>query len=453
MAEIAKHKQLLILDDDQFFCDAVSDGIAGPALSVITAHSLSQARHLCAKDRFDVVLLDNTLPDGSGLSLIPDVIRMNERAKIILITAFPNWNHAVSALKNGAYDYLSKPIELEELRVTIERALRSSELERIEQVHRYRNSRESAEAALIGDGPAFHEVMELIQKASATRASVLITGETGTGKNVVAKAIHYTGSSNSQPFINVNCAALPENLVEAELFGVEKGAYTGASSTRKGTVELADGGTLFLDEIGEMPVPLQAKLLSVLEDQKVKRVGGDIVRSVDVRVIAATNLALDRAIEEGRFRRDLYYRLGVIHVHLRPLRERRQDIPRLAEFFAHKFAPGRHFELPDSEVDSLMHYDWPGNVRELKNIIERCLILHEGATLRPSTLLTRSTKQASKTASIAPPATNTLLLEEVERRHILNTLEQFFNNYTRTAIALGVSLSTLKRKLKEYQYR
>jgi DNA-binding NtrC family response regulator len=384
--------------------------------------------------------------------LIPAVLRQNERAKIILITAFPSWDNAVAALKNGAYDYFSKPIELEELRVTIERALRSSELELIEQVHRYKSSRESAESALIGEGPAFQEVQELISKAAATRASVLITGDTGTGKNVVAKAIHYAGASNSQPFISINCAALPENLVEAELFGVEKGAFTGALATRKGTVELADGGTLFLDEIGEMPVPLQAKLLSVLEDQKVKRLGGDIVRSVDVRIIAATNLDTQRAIQEGRFRRDLYYRLGVIHIHLKPLKERPQDIPQLSGFFAHKFAPGRNPVFPDSELECLMRYDWPGNVRELKNVIERCLILQEGSTLHPSSLLTTPGSGTSE-GPASPRSRDTLLLEEVERRHILNTLEQFFNNYTRTAIALGVSLSTLKRKLKEYKYR
>jgi DNA-binding NtrC family response regulator len=453
MTETIKGQRLLILDDDQLFCDAIRDEIGNATLSVVTANTLSSANDLCDKYKFDVVLLDNSLPDGSGLSLIPKVLGLNERAKIILVTSFPSWDSAVAALKTGAYDYLSKPIELGELRVTIERALRSSELEQIEQVHRYRSSRESAEAALIGEGPAFLEVRDLIRKAAATRASVLITGDTGTGKNVVAKAIHYSGAFNSQPFISVNCAALPENLVEAELFGVEKGAFTGAIATRKGTFELADGGTLFLDEIGEMPVALQAKLLSVLEDQKVKRVGGDIVRSVDVRIIAATNLDPKRAIEEGQFRRDLYYRLGVIHIHLRPLRERRQDIPQLTRFFIQKFAPGRKSVLPDSEIEYLIQYDWPGNVRELKNVIERCLILQEGPTLHPSSLLAIPARRESEAAPARPQSQDALALDEVERRHILNTLEGCLNNYTRTAIALGVSLSTLKRKLKKYQYR
>ncbi|HEY6329601.1 MAG TPA: sigma-54 dependent transcriptional regulator [Blastocatellia bacterium] len=453
MAEVSKHQKLLMLDDDQFFCDVVRDGIGGEALSVVTAHTIAAARALCGIYKFDVVLLDNGLPDGSGLDLIPDVLRTNEHAKIILITAFPNWSNAVTALKNGAYDYLSKPIELEELRVTVDRALRSTQLEHIEQVHNYKSNRESAEAALIGEGPEFLEVRELIRKAAATRAPVMITGETGTGKNVIAKAIHYAGSSGSQPFISVNCAALPESLVESELFGVEKGAFTGAHATRKGTVELADGGALFLDEIGEMPVALQAKLLSVLEDQKVKRVGGDIVRSVDVRVITATNLDVERAIREGRFRSDLYYRLGVIHIHLRPLKERPQDIPQLSRFFARKFAPGRNIDIPDSEIDALMRYHWPGNVRELKNVIERSLILQEGSTLRSSTLLSTPAFRSAESAPSATQPNDPLSLDEVERRHILNTLEQFFNNYTRTAIALGVSLSTLKRKLKEYQYR
>jgi DNA-binding NtrC family response regulator len=399
-------------------------------------------------------LLDNGLPDGSGLSLMPDILRLNDRAKIILITAFPSWDDAVTALKSGGYDYLSKPVEIDELRVTVERverALRSSELEQLEQIQSYKSDRESEEAVLVGEGPMFAEVQGLIRKAAASNASVLITGDTGTGKNVVAKAIHYSGLSKAKPFISINCAALPENLIETELFGVEKGAFTGAVATRKGTFELADDGTLFLDEIGEMAHALQSKLLSVLEDRKVKRVGGEVVRSVNVRIIAATNLETEHAMQEGRFRRDLYYRLSAVHIHLKPLKERRQDIPLLCRFFAQKIAPGRDIFIPGSEIELLMEYDWPGNVRELKNVIERCLILQEGSTIYPSHLLTTSKMPASKT-SYAPSAfEDVLMLEEVERRHILKTLKQLSNNYTHTAKALGVSLSTLKRKLKEYE--
>lgn len=446
-----KSKKLLILDDDKLFCDAVRNEIGSECLHVLTAHSVVSARTLCNQHRFDVVLLDNGLPDGSGLSLMPDILRFNDRAKIILITAFPSWDDAVTALKSGGYDYLSKPIEIDELRLTVERALRSSELEQLEQIQSYKSDRESEEAVLIGEGPLFAEIQGLIRKAASSNASVLITGDTGTGKNVVAKAIHYSGSSKSKPFISINCAALPENLIEAELFGVEKGAFTGAVATRKGTFELADDGTLFLDEIGDMPHALQSKLLSVLEDRRVKRVGGEVVRSVNVRIIAATNLETEQAMQEGRFRRDLYYRLSVVHIHLKPLRERPQDIALLCRFFAQRIAPGRDVFIPGSEIELLMEYDWPGNVRELKNVIERCLILQEGATLYPSHLLTTSKLPTSKISYIPSVSEDILLLEEVERRHILKTLKQLFNNYTHTAKALGVSLSTLKRKLKEYE--
>jgi DNA-binding NtrC family response regulator len=446
-----KSKKLLILDDDKLFCDAVREEIGSECLQVTTAHSVGNARALCNQHRFDVVLLDNGLPDGSGLSLMPDILRFNDRAKIILITAFPSWDDAVTALKSGGYDYLSKPVEIDELRVTVERALRSSELEQLEQIQSYKSDRESEEAVLVGEGPMFSEVQELISKAAASNASVLITGDTGTGKNVVAKAIHYSGLSKSKPFISINCAALPENLIETELFGAEKGAFTGAVATRKGTFELADDGTLFLDEIGEMPHALQSKLLSVLEDRKVKRVGGEVVRSVNVRIIAATNLETEQAMQEGRFRRDLYYRLSVVHIHLKPLKERRQDIPLLCRFFVQKIAPGRDVFIPSSEIELLMEYDWPGNVRELKNVIERCLILQEGSTMYPSHLLTTSRVPVSKMCYTPSAFEDVLLLEEVERRHILKTLKQLSNNYTHTAKALGVSLSTLKRKLKEYE--
>ena len=444
-------KKILVVDDNQLFSEAIRDDFIAETRKVMLAHRLADARDLCSQNRFDVVLLDNHLPDGSGVSLVPDILRINDRAKIVFITAFPTWDSAVTALKKGAYDYLSKPIDMEELRVVVERALRASELEQLEQVQSYKSNREIEESVLIGAGAAISELKDLIHKAATTNASVLITGDTGTGKNVVAKAIHYAGVTKSCPFISLNCAALPENLIEAELFGVERGAYTGAVTTRKGTFELADGGTLFLDEIGEMPYALQAKLLSVLDDRKVKRVGGDVVRSVSVRILAATNIDAEQAIRENRFRRDLYYRLGVIHIHLVPLRERRQDIPILADYFIQKFAPGRDVRLPDSEVAPLTQYDWPGNVRELRNVIERSLILQEGQFLYPSKLLAQSAPPPARTPLMFPNDTeNLVLLEEVERQHILKTFSRLERNYTHTARELGISLSTLKRKIQAF---
>lgn len=453
-------RKLLIVDDDRLFCDLVKEDLSAPALEIVIANQVTEAVKAFRTRKFDVVLLDNNLPDGSGLDLIPDILRFNEQTKIILITAFPSYDNAVAALKNGVFDYLPKPLDIDELQLTVERALRTAVLEQVEQIERYKAGQESAANVLLGAGDEFEELQKLIDKAARSTAPVLITGDTGTGKNVVAGAIHYRADSSRKTFVSVNCAALPESLIEAELFGAEKGAYTGAVTTRKGIFEIADGGTLFLDEIGEMPFPLQAKLLSVLEDGTVRRIGGDATRSVNVRVIAATNAAIDEAISEKRFRSDLFYRLSVIRIHLRPLRARKQDIPALCQLFVSKFAPGRDVRLPDEELELIKKYDYPGNVRELRNIIERCLILQEGSTIYPSRLIFAA--NADFSASVADPISpadkddsnkSVLTLEEVERRHITETLQKFSNNYTQSAKVLNISLSTLKRKLREYGVR
>ncbi|MBX7169868.1 MAG: sigma-54 dependent transcriptional regulator [Pyrinomonadaceae bacterium] len=320
--------RLLFVDDDKLFGDSVKNDFDPKDIVITCVQSVTEAQKLCQKNAFDVILLDNNLPDGSGLELIPDILSLNDRAKIILITAFPSFDNAVKAIKNGVFDYLSKPIDLTELHLTIEKALRTSKLEAVEQVERYRSYQDSRQNPLIGfrQNPDF---LKVVERAAEAKASVLITGETGTGKNVIAKYIHYHALNQTNPFISLNCAALPETLIESELFGVEKGAFTGANQTRKGLFELADGGTLFLDEIGEMPPALQAKFLSALEDRQIRRVGGDKARSVNVRIIAATNAEPEKAIANKTFRSDLFYRLSLIRIHLPPLRERKEDIPEL----------------------------------------------------------------------------------------------------------------------------
>jgi len=278
---------------------------------------------------------------------------------------------------------------------------------------------------------------------------VLITGETGTGKNVIARSIHYEGAKRAAPFISVNCAALPETLIEAELFGAERGAYTGAVTARKGTFEIADGGTLLLDEIGELPVALQAKLLGVLEDAQIKRIGAERPRPINVRVLAATNADPVTAIEAGAFRRDLFYRLSVIQIHVPPLRERPTDVPLLCHHFFSQLRPGRRVELADGELQRLMAYGWPGNVRELRNVCERCVIVQDGDILRPSALL----GAAATTVAAGPVARMTSAastLSELEREHITRVVADHDFNQTRAAAVLGISLSTLRRKLREY---
>ena len=442
--------RILIIDDDKVFCKAISDYLTKETTEVFTAHSGEDALVICAQHKVDVVLLDQKLPDVEGVSLCPSILNHHDHTKIIFITAYPSFDNAVEAIKMGAYDYLSKPFELEELRLAIERALRTLELEGIEQLQSYKDDKESEETILVSGNGGFAETLRLVNVAASAEAPVLITGETGTGKSVVARSIHYKGLAHKKVFICINCAALPENLIEAELFGCEKGAFTGAVSARKGIFELAEGGTLFLDEIGAMPLHLQSKLLGVLEDKQIRRIGGESVKSVDVRIIAATNCDLEEAVVKGAFREDLYYRLSVIMIHVPPLRERKGDISELCDYFLHIMAPERHVALPDSEMAILMEYEWPGNVRELKNILERSLILHKGPDLRPSEFLNGVFRTSSDSSLPSPGGNGNASLAEVEKKHIRHVLNTCSGNYTQTARVLGIALSTLKRKVKLY---
>jgi DNA-binding NtrC family response regulator len=371
------------------------------------------------------------------------------------MTAYPNFDNALQAIKEGAHDYLSKPFEISELKLTIERVLRTQELEKVEQLQQYRELRECGEVSLVGDSAAFREVTALIELSASSDAPALITGETGTGKNVVAKAMHYRSSSPRKSFVSLNCAALPENLIEAELFGYEKGAFTGATTAKRGVFEMADGGTIFLDEIGELQPHLQSKLLSVLDEKTFKRLGSETTRSVNVRVIAATNIDLPKAIREKRFREDLYYRLSVIRIHVPPLRERKEDLPELCAHLIEKLNGGGFVTLPESEICSLMKYDWPGNVRELKNIIERALILRTGTTINPSRLIVKdpsgtvSSSEAQSKAKLLCEE-DLITLRDLEKKYISSALNKLARNYSKTARTLGISLSTLKRKIQEY---
>jgi DNA-binding NtrC family response regulator len=443
-------RRILVVDDDKIFCRAVADYLTNEATEVLTAHSGEDGLVICSQQKVDVVLLDQKLPDAGGVSLCPSILNHHDQTKIIFITAYPSFDNAVEAIKMGAYDYLSKPFELEALQLAIERALRTLELERIEQLQSYKDGKESDETVLVSGNGGFTEILRLVDLAAAADAPVLITGETGTGKSVVARSIHYKGLNHKKVFICLNCAALPENLIEAELFGCEKGAFTGAVTARKGIFELAEGGTLFLDEIGAMPLHLQSKLLGVLDDKKIRRIGGESMKSVDVRIIAATNTDLENSVEKGSFREDLYYRLSVIRIHIPPLRDRREDIPELCRYFIHTMAYGSHVNLPDSEMARLMEYEWPGNVRELKNVLERSFILRKGSDLRPSKFLNGVFKTSSTSFFPSPGGNGNNSLVEVEMRHIRHVLNTFSGNYTQTARALGISLSTLKRKVKRY---
>jgi DNA-binding NtrC family response regulator len=447
-----RKKNLLVIDDDKIYCEAVRDYLSRDTVQVLTANTAKDGLAICEREQVDVVLLDQQLPDAEGYTICPAILKFNERIKIIFATAYPSFDNAIKALKGGAYDYLTKPFELDDLGLTVERAFRTAELEGIEQVQTYRREKEIEEAVLVG-GPGLDETMRLVQLAATSESPVLITGETGTGKTLAAQAVHYRSKLASFPFISINCAALPENLIEAELFGYEKGAFTGAVAAKKGIFEMAEGGTLFLDEIGEMPLHLQAKLLSTIEEKTLKRLGSESFRRVNVRIIAATGVDLERSLGQT-FRKDLYYRLSVIRIHLPPLRDRRHDIPQLCTTLLKRMGY-RHALLSEAEQERLTHYDWPGNVRELKNILERAVILQHGSELRPSLILEASMNVQSAPSPVTAPGPDetTVTLEEMEKKHIQQALQKRSGNLTQTARALGISLSTLKRKIKEYSLK
>jgi DNA-binding NtrC family response regulator len=440
-------KTVLVIDDDRVFSAAVKEYLAGRSVDVSLSYTAADGLAVCSKREIDVVLLDEQLPDAEGHTLCTAILKYNDQTKIIFATAYPSFEHAVAALKAGAHDYLKKPFKLAELGHAVDHALRTLRLEQIEQVQRFRGEQESDDAVIVS-GKGLADTLKLIDLAAASTSPVLLTGETGTGKSFMAKAIHYRSPASRAPFLAVNCAALPETLIEAELFGYEKGAFTGAAQRKKGIFEMAEGGTLMLDEIGDMPVLLQSKLLGVLEDKMVKRLGAESARSVNVRIITATGVDLESALGSS-FRRDLYYRLSVIHIHIPPLRDRREDIPDLCRHLLKKIAGGRESPIGETELARLQDYSWPGNVRELRNVLERAFLLQEGADFRPSGLLV---KPACTEQPVPLPRPNddreTYSLAENEARHIRYVLGTFSGNQSRAAEALGISRSTLKRKLR-----
>jgi DNA-binding NtrC family response regulator len=441
-----------VIDDEKPFCDAVRDYFEDDRIEVLAAYTGSDGLTLCGQRKFDVVLLDQKLPDGEGHALARSILEKNEQAKIIFITAYPSFENAVAAVRMGAFDYLSKPIDPEELRMMVQSAMRTLDLEQVEQFQKYTREKERTAAVLVGNSGPFAEVVHVVEMAATTDAPVLITGETGTGKNVVAKSIHYKGPKAGAPFVSINCAALPENLIEAELFGHEKGAFTGATGAKKGLFEMADGGTIFLDEIGDMPLHLQSKLLSVIEDNAFRRIGGTKVLPVQVRIIAATNAELEQALGKS-FRKDLYYRLSVIRIHIPPLRAHREDLPALCAHILAEITNGRIGDLSAAELEKLKDYEWPGNVRELRNILERSVLLTKEGPLIPSQLIAKTAVRSGQDLPVHQASVGDLkTLEEMERELIRFTLSKMSGNVTQSARALGISLSTLKRKIVEYGF-
>ena len=455
--------RILLIDDDPSMQASLSSSLRKEAYHVLQATSVQEGKALFEKHGPDLVLMDIHLPDGSGRDLFEIVHAQNDEIPILMLTAYPDMKGAISLMKKGAFDYLVKPFDLQELKIQIKKALELKRL-RTEVLQLKHEGKDKEQTELVGDSPDTQDLRKLIKKIGASDSTVFITGRSGTGKEVVARAIHAASSRSQEILMVVNCAAIPENLLEMELFGHEKGAFTGAEVARKGLFELAHQGTLFLDEIGEMPLSLQPKILRALETLSIKQIGGAREIQIDVRVIAATNRNFEQMIADNHFREDLYYRLNVVPIALSPLKARQEDIAPLANFFLQNLAAQSGVKAHGftmEALNALMRWPWPGNVRELKNMIERIVILHREFDTIPLIDLKQlpldfHQSEPSPSVSVFPallPQNNlppVQTLEEAEKQHILFVFEHCEKNISQTSQMLGITRNTLKRKLRKY---
>lgn len=442
--------KILIIDDEEHMCWALDRAMRQEGYHTLVAYRGKQGLELIREESPSLVILDLRMPDMDGMEVLKEAKTLNPKLPVIMLTAHGTIETAIEAMKIGATDYITKPFDLDELKLVIKQNLLLSELET--EVTFLRSELASKYDNIIGQSKIMQEIIALIERVAQSNASVLITGESGTGKEVAAVAIHQNSPRSNKPFVPVNCAALPEQLLESELFGHERGAFTGAVSRKLGRFELADKGTIFLDEIAEMSLNMQAKILRVLQEKTFERVGGTETLSVDVRVIAATNRQLDEAIKKGDFREDLYYRLNVIHIHLPPLRERREDIPLLAKHFLHKF--GHTYQVDSISPDAmelLYNYRWSGNIRELQNVIERAAIITRDKVIYPEHLPRElhATPKSSSNVIVNFPDDG-LSLEELEKELILTALNKSSGNQTKAAKLLGISRSALLYRSQKY---
>ena len=402
-------------------------------------------------DRADLILTDLKLPEMDGMQVLAHARQINPSAPVIVMTAFGTIENAVEAMKRGAADFLLKPFSLDHLTAIIEKALEVRALRDENRALKEELGRRYQFDNIIGHSPNMQEIFQTILRVAPSRATVLLCGESGVGKDLIARAIHYHSPRRDKPFVKINCTAIPENLMESELFGYEKGAFTGANITKPGKFELADTGTVFLDEIGDVPPAIQVKLLRILQEREFERLGSNKVRHIDVRILAATNVDLRAALEGGRFREDLYYRLNVMPLNIPSLRERKPDIPYLAKHFVEKFSGESHNgepgQLTDDAVTKLMGYHWPGNVRELENVIERSLLLSPTATLRAVDIkLDQSTKPKPAVSDFLPEG---VTLEEHEQSIIREALRRANGNKSQAARLLGLTRNALRYRLDQ----
>ena len=443
-----KRVKILVVDDEAIVRESLSDWLKDVGYQVFTAENSYKALEVIEREKPGIMIADLVMPGMDGIELMKRAKAQQPKIEVIIITAYASIPTAINAMKEGAYDYIEKPFSPERAELLVKKLSEYRELveenislrQKLEDRYRFEN--------IIAKSSKMQWVIEVIKIVAKSNATVSITGESGTGKELVARAIHSQSNRRNKTFVAVSCAALPESLLESELFGHEKGSFTGAYAQKKGKFEFANGGTLFLDEVGEMSANIQVHLLRVLEEKEFTRVGGNEPSKVDVRVISATNKDLRKAIEKQEFREDLYYRLNVVNIELPPLRERKEDVPLLAEHFLHKFAMENQKEItgfsPEA-IEFVLDYDWPGNVRELENAIERAVILAKDSIITIGDLPQENLSPAYSTTSRRN-------LKEVEKGHIRNVLRETGYNYSEAARILGISRMTLYNKAKEYGF-
>ncbi len=444
------NKKILVVDDDSLIRSFLHEDMTRRKYQVETAESVDQALQIMKSDRFDVIISDIRMEDVSGFDFLEIIMRDHPGLLMILMTAYGSVQSAIKAIKMGAFDYLQKPFSGSQVDHVLNKAFEYKRLSTENRVLKKRLSRQDASFEIKGRTDGMKRLLEVVQNIAPTPATVLIQGESGTGKELIARALHSQSDRSDKLFLAKNCAAIPDTLLESELFGHVKGAYTGAAHERKGIFEEASGGTLFLDEISEMPMNVQAKLLRVLQEGEIQRLGSNKTIPVDVRIIVSTNRDLKKEVQQDRFRSDLYYRLNVVPLTLPPLRERQEDIPLLADHFVKRYSERLQrnvFDITEDGYSSLMERQWEGNVRELENIVERAVLMTTGTHLDAASFQFMQEDEPVKQQAI----NRTLTIREMEKQLILETLHKQGGNRTRTAEILAISIRTLRNKLNEYR--
>jgi len=446
------HTRILIVDDEEVMRDSLSDWLREDGYDVVAVESGAEAIEKVKAEAWNALLVDLKMPGMDGIEVVRQVKKISPELPMIMVTAYATVDTAVQAMKEGAYDYIAKPFDPEQVGLAIRKIIAHQELleenvalrQALRKKHEFQN--------LIGKGRKMQEIMETVQTIADSNANVLITGESGTGKEVVARAIHQASSRRERPFVAVSCAAIPETLLASELFGYEKGAFTGATAQKRGRLEQAEDGTIFFDEIGDMSLATQVDLLRVLQEREFRRVGGEVLVRLEARVISATNKNLKKLVQDGKFREDLYYRLNVIPIHVPPLRERKEDISLLALHFLKKYSVenGKHLtDFSPEAMELLLKHDWPGNVRELENSVERAVIVASGSLVQAENL-TLEMGLGPRGGTGVSLSSEGASLEDVEKVHILRVLKANDWNVKKSSEILGIDRTTLYKKMREY---